>query len=349
MKKIILIILGLTMFSCMQPLEKTSTKQNYVVKGTINGKFDDVIKIEYDEQTDSVEIINNTFLFEGEVSSPKAFHFVFDSITSSEVFYLENDTLLFDIIIDKVSVEDDYSNSFIISHLIGGETQNMKAEISSFLKATPKSKKNRDLIFNKMDSLIKVYPNHDYLGKVLTELSMKQDLLYHEVRGLVSKMNVDELNAQDVDILEKYQEKRRNFQIGSIIPDYELISITSETEYLKSELAAYTLIQFWNSWCKQCKSEQRELLEIYKRFNSEGFEIIGISLDANQEDWFTAVNQTSMPWKSLRVRNGFTGKMPTEMGILDFPQYYLLDQNGRIIEINLNLNELNSILLTLFN
>lgn len=349
MKKIVIIFISLLLVSCMQTLDKPSTKQNYLVKGTINGEYNDFIKISYDGQIDSVKLNNNTFQFEGEVSSPKAFQFEFDSMTSSEVFYLENDTLIFDVIVDEVELEEKAFNEFDVKQLSGGKTQGLKNYVTSLLKSTSKSKKNRDILLYKTDSLIKAYPNHDYLGKLLSKLSMNQDLLYNDVRSLISKLDVDELNPQDISLLENYQQKRRNFQIGSEIPDYELISITSETENLKPELSKYNLIQFWNSWCEQCKSEQGELLEIYQKYNFKDFEIIGISLNANYEDWISAVSLESVPWKSLRVENGFTGKMPSDMGIIDLPQYYLVDQKGRIIEINLSLDELNSILSALLN
>lgn len=347
MKKIAIIFISLLLVSCMQTLDKPSTKQNYLVKGTINGEFDDFIKIKYSGKIDSVKVTNNTFQFEGEVSSPKAFQFVFDSITSSEVFYLENDTLTFDIIVDKVKLENDTFKDIDVNQLRGGKTQELKSYVSSLLQSTPKSKKSRDLLLYKMDSLIKVYPNHDYLGKVLSELSMNQDLLYNDIRSLVSKMDIDELNAQDVVILEKFKQKRRNYQIGSEIPDYELISITSDSIDLKSKFSKYNLIQFWSSWCERCISQQRELLNIYQKYNFKGFEIIGISLDANHEDWITTLSKKSVPWTSLRVENGFTGDIATEMGIVDLPQYYLVDDKGRIIEINLSLEELNLILSTL--
>lgn len=349
MKKTFFAILSLALLSCMQPLEKKSTTQNYVLKGTINGEFDDYIKIKYDNQLDSVEVINNMFLFEGEVNSPSAFRFQFDSINSSEVFYLENDTLIFDIIIDESQLEGDVFKYYNIKQLNGGETPKLKTYLSDFIASTSKSKKNRDLILNKMDSLIKVYPNHDYLGKTLSEMSMKQDLLYNDIRSLVSKLDVDKLSSQDVDILEKYQNKRRKYQIGSQIPSFDLISITGDTVDLKSDFSKYNLIQFWNSWCEKCKDQQEELLQVYQNYNFKGFEIISVSLDTNREDWLTAVSQKSVPWTSLRVKNGFTGELPTEMGITDLPQYYLVDKNGRIIEINLSINELNTILSALMN
>lgn len=349
MKKILFIALLPVFISCMQSLEESSTTQNYVVKGTINGDFDEYIKIKYRSKTDSVKVLNNTFEFKGEVLSPTAFQFQFDSINYSDTYYLENDTLVFDIIVDQVELKEEKFINYEVNQLNGGKTKKLKAELKTLLNNTPRSKLNRTVILNKMDSLIKAYPNHDYLGKILSELSIRQDLLYDEVRSLSYKLDTEKLNDQDLILLENYQQKRREFLIGSKIPSYELLNIPSDTVNLETYFSKYNLLAFWSSWCETCISEQEELLKLFQKYNFKGFDIIGISLDANHEDWISFLTVNSTPWPSLRVENGFTGEMPTKMGIVDLPQYYLVDKNGRIIEINLSIDELDTILSVLLN
>lgn len=348
-KSIVYLGLVLALIGCMQPLEKTNNKQTYLVQGSINGDFEDYIYIRFDGALDSAEVINNSFQFEGEVSSPKAFQFEFDSISTSDVFYLENDTLLFDILIDEETIDGQNFKLFETKQVSGGQTPTLKKEIETYFKSFSKSKKNRDALYSKMDSLIKKYPNHDYLGKVLSQIAMEQNLLFNDIRMLYSNLDVDELNPNDVAILENYQDKRKAFQIGSEIPNYELISIDSKAVEFKSHLSQYTLIQFWNSWCEKCRLQNNTLKEIYKKYNFKNFEIISISLDTNQEDWVSAVMEDSTPWESYRIEKGFTGKMASDMGIIHLPQYYLVDKKGRIIEINLSTDELDTILSVLLN
>jgi peroxiredoxin len=333
----------------MQPLEQSSASQKYLIKGTLNGEFSDSIKIRYRSKVDTREIINNTFQFEGEVSSPTAFQFVFDSVNSSETFYLENDTLVFDIILDKVQVDQDTLKTYEIKQLNSNSASKIKTDFKSFLKKTPRSKLNRALVSNKIDSLIKAHPNHDYLGQLLLQVSINQDLLYNDVRSLLSQLDKNELRSQDVELLEAYQQKRKNFQIGSKINDYQLLNITSDLVDLKSNFKKYNLLVFWNSWCESCKSEQRQIKTIYENYNFRGFEVISISLDPNQQDWITSVAELSMPWPALRAEKGFTAPIATEMGIVDLPQYYLVDERGRILEINLSTEELRTILNALLN
>ena len=350
MKKLLVIsFLGLFFSSCMQPLEQAPSSQKYLVKGTLNGEFDDEIMIRYRSKVDTAEVTNNTFQFKGEVSSPTAFQFVFDSLNSSETFYLENDTLIFDIIVDKVQVDQDTLKTYEINQLNSSHASKIKTDFKSFLKKTPRSKLNRALVSDKIDSLIKAHPNHDYLGQLLLEVSINQDLLYNDVRSLLSQLNKDELRSQDVELLETYQKKRKNFQIGSKINDYQLLNITSDLVDLKSNFKKYNLLVFWNSWCQDCKKQQKQIQKIYENYNFRGFEVISISLDTNQKDWISSVTSLSMPWTSLRAANGFTSPIASEMGIVDLPQYYLVDERGRILEINLSHSELDTILNALLN
>lgn len=348
-KNILYLGFALALIGCMQPLKKTSNKQTFLVQGSINGDFEDYIYIRFDGALDSAKVINNSFQLIGEVSSPKAFQFKFDSISTSDVFYLENDTLLFDILIDEETIDGQNFKLYETKQVSGGKTPTLKKEIETYFKSFSKSKKSRDALYSKMDSLIKKYPNHDYLGKVLSQIAMEQNLLFNDIRGLYSNLDVDELNPNDVAILENYQNKRKVFQIGNEIPNYELISIDSKAVEFKSHLAQYTLIQFWNSWCEKCRLQNNKLKEIYEKYNFKNFEIISISLDTNQQDWTSSVMEDSLPWESYRIEKGFTGKMSSDMGIIHLPQYYLIDEKGRIIEINLSTDELDTILSALLN
>lgn len=43
------------------------------------------------------------------------------------------------------------------------------------------------------------------------------------------------------------------------------------------------LINFWATWCAPCRAEIAGFLEVYNKYKSKGFEIIGVSLD--REGW----------------------------------------------------------------
>jgi peroxiredoxin len=63
------------------------------------------------------------------------------------------------------------------------------------------------------------------------------------------------------------------------MPDFILKDLDGKTVRLSDYAGRAVLINFWATWCAPCKAELPELVEIQREFGSDGFTILGISLD----------------------------------------------------------------------
>lgn len=96
------------------------------------------------------------------------------------------------------------------------------------------------------------------------------------------------------------------------------------------------LVDFWASWCGPCLRSVPELVELHKKYNKSGFEIIGVSLDDSRDSWVNAFTRTKMTWPQFIDDAGnFKGSAATTYDIKSLPQTYLLDQNKQIIGVDL--------------
>ncbi|MGK7393231.1 MAG: peroxiredoxin family protein [Candidatus Cyclobacteriaceae bacterium M3_2C_046] len=139
-------------------------------------------------------------------------------------------------------------------------------------------------------------------------------------------------NSQDVQQFAQQIENVRKVSIGNEPPNFTLPNPEGDSISLASFEGDYVLVDFWAAWCKPCRMENPNLVEAYKKYNDQGFEIFGVSLDRNDEDWTEAIEKDGLTWKQVRDVNN---KVAQEYNVSAIPMNFLLDKDGKIIGKNL--------------
>ncbi|MDA3880403.1 MAG: TlpA disulfide reductase family protein [Prolixibacteraceae bacterium] len=139
--------------------------------------------------------------------------------------------------------------------------------------------------------------------------------------------------------------------VGSVAPDFTLNNPDGEEFSLSDYRGQYVLIDFWASWCQPCMIELPNVIELYEKYNAQGFEIIGVSLDRNREAWVSTIENKDIDWV-----NGWDlentedqGGVANKYGVTGIPHTVLLDKEGKIIAKNLRGAQLEQRLAQIFN
>ena len=143
----------------------------------------------------------------------------------------------------------------------------------------------------------------------------------------------------EIEITKKLKNKIQLLEktsIGNIVSNIKIPNQLGELISLDSIKGTYTVIDFWASWCPPCRTESTLLNELYKAYNSQGFEIYGISLDSNKERWLKALEMDNRIWINVSTAEGFKTPVSIEYGITALPTNFLIDAEGKIIASNIH-------------
>lgn len=161
------------------------------------------------------------------------------------------------------------------------------------------------------NSLVAMYPESSYAKGMLRDIkNMEKIVSTSKIQALVE-------NAE------------------SILPEIALPNSKGDTIRLSSLKGKVILLDFWASFNQNSLLENRELLEVYKRFKSQGFEIYQVSFDYERESWMAAIQSANLPWVNV---SELTQNLPIaaqSYNVTSIPANYIINRKFEIVGKNL--------------
>ncbi len=120
--------------------------------------------------------------------------------------------------------------------------------------------------------------------------------------------------------------------VGIPAPAFAVTSLEGTPITLDTYKGKFVLMDFWATWCPDCRAGMPHLMKAYARFKDKGLNVLSLSFDRKVEHIapYRANPATSMPWTHAFLPQGFKNPISEAYGVRSIPKPVLVGPDGRI-------------------
>jgi len=173
-----------------------------------------------------------------------------------------------------------------------------------------------------------------------------------------AKINNNELSGYGgfIGQIEK-QISLQRIAVGKVAPDIDLPSPKGDNYALSDLKGKVVLLDFWASWCGPCRRENPNVVKVYNKYKSKGFEVFSVSLDGlddrtkarfgtpeqieqqmkrSKDRWEQAIQADGLVWSGHVSDLKKWNSAPAQTyGVSGIPRTFMIDRDGKIAAIGL--------------
>ena len=187
---------------------------------------------------------------------------------------------------------------------------------------------------------VKIYPQSPQAAKAWIQIALQNEFIGDEEEAASTYRKIVERfpNSDQAEIAQGAV--RRLESIGKRL-DLRGKTIEGESFQLSKLRGKLIVIHYWATWCSPCLHDIKALAQMRISYPDSAFELVGINVDVAAERPRQYLQKSPIPWVQLFEPGGLEGSgLSKALGIQTLPAMILIDEDGKLINNNLQISTL---------
>lgn len=148
---------------------------------------------------------------------------------------------------------------------------------------------------------------------------------------------------------EKYRDSKKGIKylkiinsryknLGRSIKDVNVFHVKTKNDKILNFVSLintdykFYIILFTASWCGPCRFYSRIYKSTLESLDTSRVKIISISIDTDEKKWKKFLTEENYKWECYMDLNGFKSKILEYFDFNGIPEYFLLDEQGKVLD-----------------
>ena len=118
---------------------------------------------------------------------------------------------------------------------------------------------------------------------------------------------------------------------GTKAPDFKMKTMDGKTFKLSQLQGKTVVLDFWASWCPDCRKDAPEVVKMYKEYAPQGVEFVGVSMDTDVAAWRKACEQFGITYTQVSELKKFKETdIAKAYGVKWIPSMVVIGKDGKV-------------------
>ena len=122
----------------------------------------------------------------------------------------------------------------------------------------------------------------------------------------------------------------RGYPSGTVAPAFAGLALDRSPVSTASLRGKVVVVNFWASWCRECRSEMPGLERLHRRFADRGLAVVGVNLREGRE---TVRRYAEHHGLSFVLVLDSSGTINRRYGVIGLPTTFIVGRDGRAVAL----------------